>query len=212
MRNCASEFCGAALHGAPRPGHENYPTIRSRPVQKPAFSTFLSTLPTPVIGSSLTNLMCFGACAEPFFAFTRLISSSAFGLAPSRATTTAVTASPHLSSGTPTTATIATSACCDNTSSTSRGKMLKPPETIDRQLANELDVLWRVRRTLLRLHQIDQLVRIRLSAFARDDHGGDGLAPFIVGHADHGDHRDVGMLRQHILDLARKNVEAAGDD
>src|SRR5882757_8838104 len=22
MRNCASEFCGAALHAAPRPGHE----------------------------------------------------------------------------------------------------------------------------------------------------------------------------------------------
>jgi hypothetical protein len=43
-----------------------YPTIRSWPVQNPAFSTFLSTLPTPVIGNSVTNLMCFGACAEPF--------------------------------------------------------------------------------------------------------------------------------------------------
>ena len=32
-----------------------YPTIRSRPAQKLARSTFLSTLPTPVIGSSLTN-------------------------------------------------------------------------------------------------------------------------------------------------------------
>jgi hypothetical protein len=34
-----------------------YPTIRSRPAQKPAFSTFLSTLPTPVMGNSVTNLM-----------------------------------------------------------------------------------------------------------------------------------------------------------
>ena len=42
-----------------------YPTIRSRPAQKPAFSTFLSTLPTPVIGNSVTNLMCLGACADP---------------------------------------------------------------------------------------------------------------------------------------------------
>src|SRR5258707_9609422 len=41
-----------------------YPTIRSRPTQKPAFSTFLSTLPTPVIGNSVTNLIWFGACAE----------------------------------------------------------------------------------------------------------------------------------------------------
>src|SRR5258706_5199273 len=103
-----------------------YPTIRSRPTQKPAFSTFLSTFPTPVTGNSVTNFMCLGACAEPLRALTRLISSSAFGRAPSRATTTAVTASPHLSSGTPTTATIATSACCDSTSSTSRGKILKP--------------------------------------------------------------------------------------
>src|SRR6266853_1883541 len=71
-----------------------------------------------------------GACAEPLRALTRLINSSALGRAPSRATTTAVTASPHLSSGTPTTATIATSACCDSTSSTSRGKILKPPDTI----------------------------------------------------------------------------------
>src|SRR2546423_14422703 len=50
-----------------------YPTIRSRPTQKPAFSTFLSTLPTPVIGNSLTNFTCLGACAEPLRAFTRLI-------------------------------------------------------------------------------------------------------------------------------------------
>ena len=56
-----------------------YPTIRSRPTQSPAFSTFLSTLPTPVIGNSVTNLMCFGACAAPLRAFTSAISSSAFG-------------------------------------------------------------------------------------------------------------------------------------
>ena len=37
-----------------------YPTIRSRPVQKPAFSTFLSTLPTPVIGSSVDELDVLG--------------------------------------------------------------------------------------------------------------------------------------------------------
>src|SRR5215212_9297433 len=80
------------------------------------------------MGNSVTNFTCLGACAEPLRALTRLISSSALGRAPARATMIAVTASPHFSSGTPMTATIATSACCDSTSSTSRGKMLKPPE------------------------------------------------------------------------------------
>ena len=37
---------------------ERYPTIRSRPVQNPAFSTFLSTLPAPVSGNSVTNERC----------------------------------------------------------------------------------------------------------------------------------------------------------
>src|SRR4051812_16111641 len=54
-----------------------------------------------------------------------------------------------------------------------------------RQLGDELDVFWRVRRTFLGFHQIDQLVRARPGAFARDYDGGDGLAPFVVGHADH---------------------------
>src|SRR5260370_42266858 len=61
-----------------------YPTIRSRPIQKLAFSTFLSTLPAPVIGNSSTNFTCLGACADPFLAFTRLINSSALDRVPSR--------------------------------------------------------------------------------------------------------------------------------
>ena len=44
------------------------------------------------------------------------------------------------------------------------------------------------------------------------DESGDSLAPFVVGHADHGDHRDIGDVRQHVLDLARKDVESAADD
>src|SRR6516165_3053207 len=103
-----------------------YPTIRSRPAQKRARSTFLSTLPTPVIGNSSTNWICFGACAEP-----------------------------------------------------------------------------------LRLHEVDQFVGIGMRPFARNHHRCHRLAPFVVGHADHGTHRDIGMLRQHVLDLAWENVEAA---
>lgn len=63
-------------------------------------------LGTTVIGNSLTKCTCFGACAGPFRALTRAIGSSGSGCALSRGTITAVTASPHLSSGTPTTATV----------------------------------------------------------------------------------------------------------
>src|SRR5260370_138621 len=59
-----------------------------------------------------------------------------------------------------------------------------------RQFLDELDVFWRVRRTLAGFHEVDQLVRVRFCTVARDDHGGDGLAPFVVGHANHGDHGD----------------------
>ncbi len=47
-----------------------------------------------------------------------------------RSTTTAVTASPHLSSGAPTTQTWAIAGCSAMTSSTSRGNTLNPPVTI----------------------------------------------------------------------------------
>ena len=40
----------------------------------------------------------------------------------------------------------------------------------------------------------------------------DRLAPFVVGHADHGGGRNRRMPGEHILDFARKDVEAAGDD
>ena len=40
----------------------------------------------------------------------------------------------------------------------------------------------------------------------------DRLAPFVVGHANHGSSSDRRMPGEHILDFARKDVEAAGDD
>ena len=39
-----------------------------------------------------------------------------------------------------------------------------------------------------------------------------GLAPAVIGYADHRDVADSGVLGQHGLDLGRKDVLAAGDD
>src|SRR6266481_2525630 len=47
-------------------------------------------------------------------------------------------------------------------------------------------------------------INIGASPFARNHDSGNRLAPFVVGHADHGAHCDIGVLRQHVLDLARK--------
>jgi len=69
-----------------------------------------------------------------------------------------------------------------------------------------------MRRTLARLDEVDQFLGAWPGAFAHDDDSRDRLAPFVVGHADNGDHRDIGVLGQHVLDLARKDVEPAGDD
>jgi hypothetical protein len=55
-------------------------------------------------------------------------------------------------------------------------------------------MLGRMRGALAGLDQIDQLLRIRPRAFARYHDGGDGLAPLVIVHADHRDHRDIGVL------------------
>jgi hypothetical protein len=81
------------------------------PVQKPAFSTLLVHLADAGHRQLVDEFDVLGRMRRaPFSAFKRRISPSSFGLAPSRATTIAVTASPYLSSGTPMAATIATSA------------------------------------------------------------------------------------------------------
>ena len=63
-----------------------------------------------------------------------------------------------------------------------------------------------------RLHELHQRAGVRPRAGLGHDDGADRLAPFGVRNADHRDHRDIGMGREHILHLTRKDVEAAGDD
>ena len=56
----------------------------------------------------------------------------------------------------------------------------------------------------------DQLVRGDLGA-GHDD-GVDGLAPALVGHAEHGRLEHGRVAEQHVLDLGAVDVLAAGDD
>ena len=47
---------------------------------------------------------------------------------------------------------------------------------------------------------------------AERNEGGDCLAPFVVGNPDDDDLAHVRVRREHVLDLARIDVVAAGDD
>src|SRR4029079_4070956 len=92
-----------------------HPTCRDCPAQYFARRIFLSTLPTAVSGRLSTNSTCLGTCVLPLRSFTCCISASAAGCVPGLTTTSAATASPHLSCGTPITAAIATSGWEDST-------------------------------------------------------------------------------------------------
>src|ERR1700677_4085686 len=113
------------------------PTARPAPAQNCARTAFLSGLPSPVSGSASTTTTRLGDCTEPLRSLTAAWISAVMAsiaassrAASARSTTTAVTASPHFSSGVPTTHTCAIAACSATTSSTSRGNTLKPPVTI----------------------------------------------------------------------------------
>ena len=75
-------------------------------------------------GRASTKITCLGDCTGTLRSFTdcwiSAVIASWSGSLPARSTTTAVTASPHLSSGVPTTPTWATEGCSATTSSTSR--------------------------------------------------------------------------------------------
>jgi hypothetical protein len=76
----------------------------------------------------------FGAFIAPTMPRAQAISSSAPACAPGLSCTQALTASPHLESGTPMTAQSCTAGCRISALSTSNGKMLKPPEMIRSRL------------------------------------------------------------------------------
>lgn len=115
--------------GARRNPRNVQPTERSAPSQNCARTAFLSGLPSPVNGSDSAITTRLGDCTEPLRSLTAAwISAVIFSIAASsrgaseRSTTTAVTASPHFSSGAPTTHTWAIAGCSATTSSTSRGR------------------------------------------------------------------------------------------
>ena len=75
-----------------------------------------------------------GAFIEPTPSLAQAIRASAPTEAPGLSCTQALTASPHFSSGTPITAQSCTAGCFISALSTSKGKMLKPPEMIRSRL------------------------------------------------------------------------------
>src|SRR5688500_10468492 len=72
------------------------------------------------------------------------------------------------------------------------------------------------RRTLVVRHaapaMLGQLPLGARGAGAQHHQRLDGLAPFLVGHADHRDLGDGGMLEETVLHLDRRDVFAARDD
>src|SRR5665213_1359020 len=65
------------------------------------------------------------------------------------------------------------------------------------------------RRQLGSTHRLDG---VRIDRILGDDIGDWNLAAEIVRHADHGSLQHAGILYQRLFDLARIDVEAAGDD
>jgi apolipoprotein N-acyltransferase len=103
---------GRAANGGPsvpiRPTPNAQFTPRSRSPQYCARKAFLSGLPSADSGIDSAMSTDFGACTEPFALLTIATISSTSTVSPGRGTTTALTASPQVSSGTPITATCAT--------------------------------------------------------------------------------------------------------
>jgi len=93
-----------------------------------ARSDLRSTLPTGVSGTSETIRTSRGYLYAPTRSFANATSSSE--VASPRSDTNATTSSPCRASGRPTTPTSETAGCSSRTSSTSRGKTLKPPRMI----------------------------------------------------------------------------------
>src|SRR3954470_11485170 len=77
---------------------------------------------------------------------------------------------------------------------------------------DEVDRLRRVDSALLRLDQLDQLVRLDSCVGAAYDDGLDRLAPLVVRHSDDADLRDSGVRADDVLHLAGEHVEAARYD
>ena len=81
----------------------------------------------------------------------------------------------------------------------------------ERELVDEPDLARVLVLAQVLPRPVDQLVSVdRLPGRGHDD-GADLLAVHVVGHADHRDLRDGRVPGQHLLDLARVDVEAAPD-
>src|SRR3990167_1081771 len=114
-------------HGARRP-HSQELAHEPTSVYRPSRSSRRRIFPEAVLGISRTNTKRRGRLKLARAPPPRQCRSSAAAENPgARGTTKARTRSPHFSSGSPITATSATSGCCARTSSTSIGWMFSPP-------------------------------------------------------------------------------------
>src|SRR5262249_41277633 len=86
------------------------------------------------------------------------------------------------------------------------------PGLVVGQRVAELDPLGHARGAQPRAYPLAQLLGPRPAARAPGGHRGDGLAPLLVGDADDRAVGDAGVLVQHVLDLAGREVLAAAHD
>src|SRR4051794_15325132 len=90
--------------------------------------------------------------------------------------------------------------------------LVRLAERRQRNGVDKVDRLRRVDSALLRLDQLDQLVRLDGCVGAAYDDGLDRLAPLVVRHSDDADLRDAGVRADDVLHLAGEHVEAARHD
>src|SRR5580692_4033970 len=83
---------------------------------------------------------------------------------------------------------------------------------VARQGFDEVDRLRRLEARDALAGEADDIRRRRLLAGLHHHDGLDRLAPFVVGHADHGDFGDIGVIADRAFDLGGIDVLAARDD
>jgi 3,4-dihydroxyphenylacetate 2,3-dioxygenase len=110
------------------PGYPPSRSTVSSPASSRARSTFLSNLPTAVLGISATNAQFSGTCQRATCPARKSASSAASALAPVRSTTQASGRSPQRSSGIPITEASCTAGCAISWFSRSTEEIHSPPD------------------------------------------------------------------------------------
>src|ERR1700728_1323761 len=83
---------------------------------------------------------------------------------------------------------------------------------VARKLGDEDDFAWDLVAGEVLLDVFLDRVLVEIGVLAGDDERLQALAELVVGDADDGGLFDLGMVGEQVLDLAREDVLAAGDD